>query len=1613
MKMSQFVIYLTQIWAALLIFTYSGWTASPVISFDKSSPQQVDILSANNFDLTASVVDDNPVLFNWSFQSIPGALGGNPPQISVIPISTVTQRVQFSIDQEGQYILQLIVDDQDGDPTTVATKLMIIDAVLAQTFFVSNSGSDTVAIDQISQNNPLKTIDKAMSMAGAGDTIILLPDSVASPTPSTFFVNTINFTITGTDSNPLNIRGEGNKLITIKPLGSNVGFRIIDRTNINISNLKFEGFANAAISLTTASDIIIDSCEFHKNKIAISIADSTDTTIIANLIHHNDIGVQIDLSNHIAVRDNYVYQNDSYGYFQISKPQASINNQILNNTFYKNGTTYDENIQHAAINMGANPQNSIKYNLLVNNIKDYHQDSGVLQSELNTNLSFLNVGIQREESFLAGTSAANWDIVDPLLKDPENGDFRLIQGSPAVAKFFSLSGAPQNIGAYQGSLVQPISRRTIYVDYDEARNSSQQNGNFDRPYDKIDKALLLADPGDQILVKGSTLRNYTINFDNLSSQVPGWGQITIQGINKIDNNAIIRPSISCSQNGQNSMNLTSKQFIKIRNFVLTGYYNKNNFNDQCLNSLKINDSRHLAFEQIITHGAANAGVVIDSSENIQITSAIIFDNTAAMQLQSNSSRNQYNYFDKLTISENLNGVSIQESFGTTIINSIFYKNSNCITTDAGQPPTNFKIRYSLCQQTGTISNLFTEQNSFNKSGSGSAYNPLFVSEDRTYQKTNPWAAFRLSATGTSISPALNAGQPNYPSNLVLNEFPVPLSNSTPISTQKSVIGTIDMGAFEQSRTDVDGDGINNIIDATMGLDPNNSTDALADFDDDGLTNLFELSRNPPTSINNADTDGDGFSDGIEVGIGSDPTVDDADFIRAQIPKPYILPHQSDLPPGVFTLTGIEMNGRRVTNQWILLKAPLGITQSDIFINQTIQDLIIKALLPGEYEIGLDQTLIPTVSGAIPLGSLEADRSIVTITIQDVPPTPVLPPSITVSYQPGKVIYFYGSPDMQNPSFDSNSASITSYQWIPPSNSESNLIGLADSNPSFVVPNRSAVYQWKLMVSSDGIKGQQSTTSEEIFEIQIQGNKFSLPIAQAGIDAFVSTQNFNRLNGSGSGDLENSQLNYYWRQIHGPSVTFIDETNCPLKIFEPFSSSAAQTPCVSSKISSAEYFTAQAGVVKFELVVSKEAQNQQHFSKPAAVTHIVDSPINAVPQAVISAPDVAYIDETILLNGEGSSDRTPVEGNLFSINLKYKWQQVSGPPVFLSSTTLSTLELIPIYEGLYEFKLVVTDEQQVASKPQMAKIRVEKLDYQLPQADAGSNSTGLVYRTILLDASKSSGGRDPIQNYFWSQISGPELVNLSNNGTASTSFSPRKAGLYAFSLAVSTARFFSFADTVTIAVDSDTQFIPVAIPGNNQITTSSVITLDGSNSFDRDGEPLSYYWQQTSGYPVILSNPSASSTTFFAKIPGEYEFSLTVHDGTASSIPAKTTISIREIDEREDPPDSFVRFDPTFIPGPSSKSGCFIVSASFGRKSLITRYFTLLRDYILLNFPGGAALVELYYLYSPPYAELIQNDSDLRLLSKILLISFLFMSMLIPLMILRFIVRSMKNLFKQI
>jgi PKD repeat protein len=82
--------------------------------------------------------------------------------------------------------------------------------------------------------------------------------------------------------------------------------------------------------------------------------------------------------------------------------------------------------------------------------------------------------------------------------------------------------------------------------------------------------------------------------------------------------------------------------------------------------------------------------------------------------------------------------------------------------------------------------------------------------------------------------------------------------------------------------------------------------------------------------------------------------------------------------------------------------------------------------------------------------------------------------------------------------------------------------------------------------------------------------------------------------------------------------------------------------------------------------------------------------------------------------------------------------------------------------------------------------------------------------------------------------------------------------------------------------------PVANAGQDQqVRVGDLVTLDGRNSYDPDGDLITYNWtiaESPSGSSPALSNPTSVMPTFFPDKPGDYIIFLTVNDGQADSSP---------------------------------------------------------------------------------------------------------------------------------
>jgi hypothetical protein len=89
--------------------------------------------------------------------------------------------------------------------------------------------------------------------------------------------------------------------------------------------------------------------------------------------------------------------------------------------------------------------------------------------------------------------------------------------------------------------------------------------------------------------------------------------------------------------------------------------------------------------------------------------------------------------------------------------------------------------------------------------------------------------------------------------------------------------------------------------------------------------------------------------------------------------------------------------------------------------------------------------------------------------------------------------------------------------------------------------------------------------------------------------------------------------------------------------------------------------------------------------------------------------------------------------------------------------------------------------------------------------------------------------------------------------------------------------------------------PVADAGADQVgVPAGTVTLDGSASFDPDGDPITFQWDQIAGPAVSLSGRNTARATFPAAEGQNYSFRLTVRDDKGAASLARVSVSVREV-----------------------------------------------------------------------------------------------------------------------
>jgi K319L-like, PKD domain/PKD domain/Calx-beta domain len=475
--------------------------------------------------------------------------------------------------------------------------------------------------------------------------------------------------------------------------------------------------------------------------------------------------------------------------------------------------------------------------------------------------------------------------------------------------------------------------------------------------------------------------------------------------------------------------------------------------------------------------------------------------------------------------------------------------------------------------------------------------------------------------------------------------------------------------------------------------------------------------------------------------------------------------------------------------------------------------------------------------------VQSNADFVTITVNNRAPTAAAGPDRAALS--GQTVVLDGSA-----SSDPDADPLT-YRWrldSRPPGSHAKLIAPTSVRATFVV-DRPGTYAARLTVD-DG-----QTTASDSVVINVPN---SAPTANAGPDQSAAVGASVRLDGSRSSDPDGDRLRFSWAFVSIP---------------------AGSTAQLSNRRSVTPTFVVdRLGQYVVALTVNDGTVD-------SVVDTVTISTENTAPVANAGADQTAVVNQLIHLDGSGSSD---VDGNA----LTFVWsfvQRPAGSIAALSDPTALRPTFTVDRRGTYRVQLVVNDGL-VNSDPDFIDVVVGN---SAPTAAAGPDQRVSLGSVVTLDGSGSTDVDGDTLVYMWSLTSVPSGSTAALNDTSAVkpTFTADAPGTYVAQLIVSDGIVASAPDTVMIVTGN---VAPVANAGPAQtVHAGQLVQLNGTGSYDVDGDPLTYQWSLTvrpSGSGASLTGATTATPSFTADQPGDYVAQLIVNDGSLSSAPSTVMIT---------------------------------------------------------------------------------------------------------------------------
>jgi hypothetical protein len=550
--------------------------------------------------------------------------------------------------------------------------------------------------------------------------------------------------------------------------------------------------------------------------------------------------------------------------------------------------------------------------------------------------------------------------------------------------------------------------------------------------------------------------------------------------------------------------------------------------------------------------------------------------------------------------------------------------------------------------------------------------------------------------------------------------------------------------------------------------------------------------------------------------------------------------------------------------------------------------------------------------------------------------------------------------------------IISYQWIKINGPNATLI---NNNTSILsVDNLTAGnYTFRLTVTDNlGATG--------FDDISVIVNAANLPpVANAGADQSI-TLPINSINLSGYGtDADGTVISYQWTKTNGPNATLNNNNTSILNVSNLTSGTYSFKLTVTDNLGATAFDDVAVIVMAANLPPVVNAGTDQSLILPLntlsllGIAYDPDGIINSYQWSQISGPSVAltnfslpslllsnliagtYVFRLTAIDNQAASEFDDVTVTVKSLNVpptanagdnkivtlptnaitlfgsgydadgsvSYLWSQQSGSSVTLSGTTAQDLSVSNLTEGIFVFRLTVTDPEGLASYDDVEVTVLNSIEINLAlnkSAYASSIEYSSLGAALAVDGNKLSRwsskfsdlqwiyvdlGGDYLINrvkIFWEAafaleyeiqfsldavtwktiktvVGNTQLINeisaLNNVGRYVRINCTKRATSYGYSI-------FEFEVYGLLSAKNSNQ-TPIANAGADVVITlpANSLTLPGSGT-DTDGVVSAYSWNQLSGSSVSLSDVNTPNLIISSLVEGTYSFGLTVTDNGGST-----------------------------------------------------------------------------------------------------------------------------------